>query len=103
MTNQEIILKDLKYLNDCGVHINIYHSITNFNNYILENNGTKINFEASELKKYLEDLKNNVIDLEEEQAKKRRLMRSLLLEASEEIAKKFNKQVYTLSIGEVER
>ena len=39
---------------------------------------------------------------EEAKAKQRRQIRALLLEASEEIARKYSKQVFTLSIGDYE-
>lgn len=103
MSNEEIILNDLQYLRDANITINVYQELgKNPPRYIVDACGIKTTYNAQELKEFLHNLKNGVDDLEEEQAKKRRQMRALLLEASEEIAHKFNKQVYTLSIGERE-
>ena len=102
MSNQEIILNDLKYLKDYGVKIKIYHNVEDSNDFIIENNGIKSNFSAPELKDFFQNLKDQIDDLNEQQAKKRRLFRAMLLEASEEIAHKFSKQVFTLSIGDKE-
>lgn len=103
MSNNEVILNDLDYLKQVGVNVKVYHDLQDANSFILEANGTKANFNAKELKAYLEALKNNVDDIEEQEAKKRRMFRSMLLEASEELARKYNKQVYTLSIGDIEK
>ena len=100
MSNQEIILSDLKYLKDCGVKLKIYHNVEDANDFIIENNGIKSNFKVTELKDFFQNLKDEIEDLNEQQAKKRRLFRAMLLEASEEIAHKFSKQVFTLSIGD---
>ena len=103
MSNNELILDSLDYLKNVGLTINVYHDLKNADSFILETNGIKTNFTAKELKAYLTALKNEVDDLEEQEAKKRRMFRALLLEASEELARKYNKQVYTLSIGDVEK
>ena len=102
MSNQEMIINDLKYLKDYGVRIKIYCNVESENQFIVENNGVKSNFEIKELKQFLQELKDQIDDLNEQASKKRRMFRSMLLEASEEIARKFNKQVFTVSIGECE-
>lgn len=101
MSNQEIILNDIKYLKDYGIKIKIYRNVVEHDDdFIVENNGIKSNFNVTELKDFLQNLKDQIDDLNEQQAKKRRLFRAMLLEASEEIAHRFSKQVFTLSIGD---
>lgn len=100
MSNNEIFINDVKYLRDLGVNITIYQDLTNTGRYVLEMNERKVNFNAQELKDYLNDLKKNIDDLETTEAKKRTMFRHALLEASEEVARRFSKQVFTLSIGE---
>lgn len=102
MSNLELIADSVSYLKEYGVNVKVYRDIQDDNNYIVEANGIKTNFEAKELKNWLTALKDEIDDAEEQQAKKRRQFRSLLLEASEELARKYNKQVFTLSIGDKE-
>ena len=90
------------YIKSVGISICVYQCLTDVSQYIVEANGQKTKFSATELKDFLRELKDNTDSMEEEQAKKRRMFRNLLLEASEDIAKKYNKQVFTLSIGDVE-
>lgn len=100
MSNLELLNSDLKYLKDYGVNLEIYQNIRKANDFIVVSNLVQTHFEATELKQFLEDLKSEIANQVEEQAKKRRQFRSLLLEASEDIAKRFGKQVFTLSIGD---
>lgn len=102
LTNEECFLKDLSYLQDLGVKIKIFQNLQDKGGYVLEINGTKQSFNTSQLKDFLEKLKDEIESVEEQEAKKRRMFRTALLEASEEIAMRFNKQVYTLSIGDKE-
>lgn len=107
MENREIIYKTICYLNQCGLRLEVYERIDRIEGsgtcYILEGSGvlTKYN-SAKELKEALAELQNNVIDMDEQEARKRRQIRNLLKEASEEIAKKYNKQVFTISLGDNE-
>lgn len=102
MTTLESFLNDLKYLQDLGVKIKIYQNLQDAGGYVLEINGTKQNYNTSQLKEFLQNLKDEIESVEEQEAKKRRMFRTALLEASEEIAIRFNKQVFTLSIGDKE-
>lgn len=101
MSNLEMLNSDLNFLSDYGLNLEIYQNIKKGERFILVSNGIMTRFDtAKELKSFLDNLKDDIQSQEQEEAKKRRQFRSLLLEASETIAKRFGKQVYTLSIGD---
>ena len=102
MTNEERLKNLVSILKDRKVNIEVFLSIDT-NAVIISGGGFKNHFNTiGEAIKHLEELQNLIDDEEEENAKKRRQIRNMLKEASEEIAKRYNKQVYTISLGDYE-
>lgn len=99
MTNEERLKNLLIQLKDLKVNVSAFIGV-NKDEVIISGGGYQVRFNnMSDAIKHLEELRASIDDEEEAKAKQRRQLRALLLEASEEIAKKYNKQVFTLSMG----
>lgn len=99
----EDIIELVKTLNDLGFKLNLFVSVYD-NSFVLSDEIEYLNFKkAIEVYRYLTPVIERAKNIVDRAEKEKRLLRNLLIDQINLVSSRFGKEVYTFSLGEVEK